>query len=372
VATLKLLEPAAPAEKHEGEVFCCAYTADGALVLSAGWDGHLRVWDATNGAHLLGVPVSNKPLSCCAFSPDGQQWLAGSMEGLLSVWDAVSYQMLHTFVAHTRPISAIVFSPDGKQLATASWDRQIVLRQVGQEREGRVLAGHRDIVGGVRFTSDSRLLVSWSHDGTVRLWEVDVAREVCTFGGHADRVTALALSPDNRWAVSGGRDGVLQLWDLEQQAQAGSLSLGSEIRACVFLLDGESVALADARGMLTLLTVPSFEVHAQVETAVRALCAELAPSGAQLALGGEDGRVHFAGLEGFEDAWLVVQATPALKQTTSLLGRFLGKTKVTRTFQYTCPACRQQAEVSTLPTQPVPCRRCQRLLRVHGRVPVTT
>jgi hypothetical protein len=43
---------------------------------------------------------------------------------------------------------------------------------------------------------------------------------------------------------------------------------------------------------------------------------------------------------------------------------------LTRTFQYTCPACRQQAEVTTLPSQPVNCRRCRRLLRVHARVPV--
>jgi hypothetical protein len=39
-------------------------------------------------------------------------------------------------------------------------------------------------------------------------------------------------------------------------------------------------------------------------------------------------------------------------------------------YEYTCPACRQTMEVTTLPLQPVPCRKCRRSLRVNGQVPV--
>jgi WD40 repeat protein len=367
VATLRLLEAAAPSERHEGEVYSCAYTPDSAFVLSGGWDGVLRLWDASTGEARLGLSVSPKPLSCCASSPDGQQWLTGSMEGMLGFWDGVSHQMLQSFVAHTRPISAICFSPDGQGLATASWDRQVTLRKPGSEREARVLSAHLDIVSGCRFTIDGKHLISWSHDRSIKLWDVQTLRDVATLAGHTDRVTTLSLSPDGRYALSGGRDATARLWDLDAHTEAATVNLGAEVRSCCFLLDGESVVVADAVGRLFLMAAPSFEVLAQAQTPFKVMCGELAPSGTQLALGGEDGRVHFVAVEGLEGASFVVAATPNFKPQANLFERFLGKTRMTRTWTWFCPACRHSVESATLPTGPVACPQCRRPLRVHGR-----
>src|SRR5262249_31756321 len=146
VGTLQLLAADQAQGGHAGEVFACAYSADGALVLSGGWDGHLRLWEAETGTVLTGLRAGVKPLSAWRFTPDGGGWVSGSMEGTLTFWDAVSHQPRLSFLGHTRPISAICYAPDREHLATASWDRQVVLRKAGQEREGRALAGHHDIV----------------------------------------------------------------------------------------------------------------------------------------------------------------------------------------------------------------------------------
>ena len=351
-------------------MYACSYTSDGAFVLSGGWDGHLRLWDAAAGTTLVKLSASPKPLSCCAFSPDGRQWLSGSMEGLLALWDGVSYQTLMSFVAHTRPISAICFSPDGQLLATASWDRQVALRKVGSEREARLLSGHGDIVAGCRFTADGKNLVSWSHDRTIKIWDLALAREVASLEGHTDRVTALALSPDGRWALSGGRDAMVRLWDLETKTELAALNIGAEVRVCLSLLDGESAVVADSVGRLFLLSVPSFQVQTQVQTPFRVMCGELAPSGVQMALGGDDGAVYFVAVDGFETTSLVVTARQSLKEQASVLGRFFGTTKLRRMYEYTCPACRQKMEAPTLPLQPVACGKCRRSLRVTSQVPV--
>ena len=368
MGSLRLLE-SAPAEKHNGEVYCAVYAPDGAFVLSGGWDGALRLWDAATGDSPLALTASPKPLSCCACTPDGQQWLSGTMEGLLSLWDGVSHSLLTSFMAHTRPISALRYSPDGQTLATASWDRQVVVRKVGKEREGKTLGTHADIVAGCTFTSDGKQLVSWSYDHTIKIWDLALGRDVGTLEAHTDRVVCAALSPDGRFLLSGGRDATVRLWDLEQMSELATVNLGAEVRACFYLLDGESAVVADAAGRLFLMSVPSFQVQAQVKTPFKAMCGDLAPSGEQLVLGAEDGAVHFVALEGFEASSLMVTATTNLKQSGGLLDRFFGSNRVMKTYSFTCPACRQSGEVQALPNAPLPCSRCRRPLRVNARVP---
>ncbi len=354
---------------HEGEVFSCAYAPDGRTVLSGGWDGHLRLWDAADGSPLAAVPTGPKPLSFCGHTPDGRSWLSGSMEGQLTYWDAVTHQTQLSFMAHTRPISAVSYAADGLLLASASWDRLVMLRKAGKEREGRPLAGHQDIVAGCCFTPDGAWLLSWSHDGTVRLWDVELGQAIRTLGGHEDRVTAGAVSPDGQWAASGGRDGVLKLWDLTQHTEAAAVPQGAEVRACFFLPDGESLLAADADGWVSLLAVPTMDVRDRLETGVALLCADLAAAGDQLALGGEDGYVHRVAVEGAALAPLPVCAKPQLQETSTGLGRLLGKKKLTRTWHYRCPACRKEAEAPALLNKPFPCPHCHRQLRMNAATP---
>src|SRR5262249_25886963 len=152
--------------------------------------------------------------------------------------------------------------------------------------EGRNFGGHQDIVAGCRFTCGGNGLVSWSYDGTIKLWDLELGRETATLSGHTDRVVTLSLSPDGRHALSGGRGGAGRVGDPHGPAEVATVNLGVEVRACFFLLDAESVVVADGAGRLFLMTTPSFEVQAQVQAPFKAICGDLAPNGAQLALGG--------------------------------------------------------------------------------------
>src|SRR5262245_49692302 len=103
---------------HKGDVFACAYTPDSSLLISAGWDGYVRLWDVAQGNQVSELRAGPKPLSACAVSPDGRRWISGSMEGMVHCWDPMTQRSGAVFLAHTRPVSAIVFSPDGSVMAT--------------------------------------------------------------------------------------------------------------------------------------------------------------------------------------------------------------------------------------------------------------
>jgi WD40 repeat protein len=339
------------------------------FVLSGGWDGYLRLWEANTGNHITALQVSTKPVSACTVSPDGKQWLSGTLEGMLARWDALTHQQISTFLAHTRPISSIGFSFDGRTLATAAWDRTVILWSTAREREGRTLTGHSDIVAGCRFTPDGRALVSWSHDGTLRTWEVARPRPVSTLSGHTDRVLAAGVSPDNRWAVSGSRDGVLKLWDLVLAKEIASASLGAESRACAFLLDGKSVVSVDVQGLMRVYSVPDLQPQTELATQLPVQCGELSPSGAVMALGCSDGRVYMVAIEGFDSLPLIVTASQTTRRTQTAFQRLLGKSNLKQTFVCCCPVCRQNFELSgNEPSQEIPCPSCRRKLRVAGVV----
>src|SRR5262249_21242519 len=148
----------------------CAYAPDGRRVISGGWDGHLRVWDAVAAGFRDKIAVSAKPVSAVAVTPDGRQYVTGSLDGLLTHWDASTLEQVTTFLAHTRPVSCILFLQLGHVVATGSWDHKLLLWNGTQV--ARTLAGHGDVVAGCQASLDEKLLLTWSYDESLALWDL--------------------------------------------------------------------------------------------------------------------------------------------------------------------------------------------------------
>jgi WD40 repeat protein len=368
LATLRLLPAGTSPADLEGEVLCCAYTPDGAFVLVGGWDGCLRLWESAFGSHVTVIHASDKPISACAVGPDGKSLVSGSLEGMLAQWDAVTHQQKMIFLAHTRPLSAILFAPDG-QLATASWDGTMILWKSVRQREAKTFSGHKDIVAGCRFLPDGQTLVSWSHDTTVRVWDVATTKERVQLTGHEDRVHAGGVSPDGRWAASGARDGGIRLWDLRAGREAAKATVGAEVRGCLFPLDGETLVIVDAAGQLTVHAVPSLEQQGELITDLLVTCAELSPTGGQIALGCHDGHVHLVALDGFDERPLCVTVVQTTRKTATPLQRLLGRSRLIYSYQCACPACRHVFEVpSGTAGQTASCANCKRRLKICGMI----
>jgi WD40 repeat protein len=365
VPNLRLLTSGPGSGGHGGEVFCCAFTHDDNYVLSGGWDGHLRLWESSSGIQAAAFRASHKPISACASSPDGRHLVSGCLEGFLTRWDAATHQPAAKLLAHVRPISTITYADDGKRLATASWDGSLVLWDLEHDREGQTLGSHADIVAGCRFTPGGRSLLSWSHDGTLGLWNLAPAQRPAKLSGHGDRVTAAAVSPDGTKIASGSRDRTLKLWDLQTRQNVATCSLANDVKACCFLLDGETLVAVDGHGRITLHALPGLEVRTHLATRLSVQCAALARSGSRIALGCENGQVVLVAVEGFDSAPLLVTATETSRRTATALQRLFGRHRLSQTYLCTCPVCRQSIECAASDsTRPLPCPGCQRQLRI--------
>jgi WD40 repeat protein len=316
---------------HKGEVLSCAYSDDGVIVLTAGWDGGLRCWDSQTGRALSVIESGGGPVPACAISSMEGHWLAGSLEGLFSIWDPVTHSRLTRVLPHTRPITAIAVSPSGHQLATSSYDQKVVLfPKPDQPSVQRVLVGHRDCVLGCTFSPDGSTLLSWSADNTVRLWDTSGATVLAELDC-GDKVNCAVASPDGLWVVSGTDGGRVQLWDLDRLTIVQSRVLRDPLVGCFFMHGQEFIIAVDGGGRLTLFSMPNLEQAFEFVNLESVRTCACSPLGDQVVLAGSNGRPHLVGLEGARPI-----AVRPVVQDRSVFWRLLGRQV---SYGLKCPLC---------------------------------
>ena len=219
-------------------------------------------------------------------------------------------------------------------------------------------------MAGCQFTPDESALVSWSHDCTLRIWDVARARSKATLSGHQDRVTAAAVSPDGAWVASGSRDGTLKLWDVSSGKQVASAPLRAEAKACFFLLDLEWLVSIDAHGRILLHSLPDCVPQGELVTRLAVQSVAMNARGTQIALGCDDGLLHFVDVGGVENSPVVVTATENSRRISTGLQRLFGKSTLQQTLTGTCPACRRAFELPRASASR--CPHCGRTWRIHA------
>jgi WD40 repeat protein/serine/threonine protein kinase len=209
-----------PPLRHPGHIFGLALSPDGRVLVAAGTDGQVSLWDPERWELLRRLPVHPDQVHRVAFRPDGRQLATGCWDGQVRLWDVHAGQLLRTLGEGEDGIFSLAWSPDGRSLAAAT-DKVTVWDIEGGERL-RTLPGHPTGTQGIAFSPDGRQLAVASGDRRVRLWDTTTWTEVAALGPHAAEAMSLAFSPDGRQlAVACGQgfmsgdEGEVRLWDLD-------------------------------------------------------------------------------------------------------------------------------------------------------------
>ena len=59
-------------------------------MVSGGWDGTVKVWDAQKGQVVLTLQGHTDLVYSVAFSPDGKRIVSGSYDKTIKVWDSTT------------------------------------------------------------------------------------------------------------------------------------------------------------------------------------------------------------------------------------------------------------------------------------------
>ena len=161
--------PGKRATSHSGDVIA---TVAGSVVRLRSLDGERTLRGHTDLVNTV------------AFSPDDRLLVTAGRDHDVIVWDVASGELVHRFPeAQSASVADARFSPDGRWIVTAG----PISARLWNVADGRPLAylyGPKSLIAA-GFEADSRTVVTREEDGTVR-------RYVCELCGGLDELTALA------------------------------------------------------------------------------------------------------------------------------------------------------------------------------------
>lgn len=286
-------------------------------ILAGYTDGKARLWELPSGNILQTIPHTgseklqdafrwphNKGLSAVAFTPDGNLFVTAGYDGYVRVWRTEDYEQI-TYekpLKHSEGISAVAFCSHGDYLAATGGEKSIIIWDiktgdiVGQPtvgsmcfavdmdcKHGRLLAGarqdqtayqwrimapsvnhsppdvcllrtaksltfeleqtvnHTGWVTSAKYSPDGAFVLTTCTANSAHLWDADTGNPIGPVMQHPSSVTTGCFAPDGRTVSTGCADGTVRVWRLARTSHISTLPHPASVEAVAFDADGSKL-----------------------------------------------------------------------------------------------------------------------------------
>jgi WD40 repeat protein len=212
---LRDLKPEKVLAAHNDVILDLAFSPDGRLLATAGYDRLIKLWDVTSGKEVRTLKDHSDAVYGVAFGPDGRLLTSAAADRAVKVWDVATGKRLYTLGEATDWLYAVAWSPDGRHLAAGGVDKSIRVWEVSPEHGHMIhsVFAHEGAVTRLAYSSDGKTLYSLGEDRVIKSWNAGQMVERSVYPKQPEAVLAFAVRPDHKQLALGRYDGAVIVLD---------------------------------------------------------------------------------------------------------------------------------------------------------------
>ncbi|PWY94950.1 hypothetical protein BO94DRAFT_562671 [Aspergillus sclerotioniger CBS 115572] len=110
---------------HQKEVNHVTFSPDMAYIASAGFDNHVKLWNARDGKFITTLRGHVGAVYQCCFSADSRLLVSSSKDTTLKVWNVRTGKLSEDLPGHKDEVFAVDWSPDGQKVGSGGKDKAV-------------------------------------------------------------------------------------------------------------------------------------------------------------------------------------------------------------------------------------------------------
>lgn len=208
---------------------------NGKVIASGDGTGKITIREAITGERIATLnghkESTEKDIITLGITDDNKILVSAGRDKTIQLWDIPNQTQLATIKRQKAWVTSIAFSEDSEILATGYASDVIKLWNVNTRRKLRTLKGHNNTINALTFAPESTpnygaCLASGSADGTIRFWDPKTGKELFTFtDGHTEWVKTVAFTNSDSQIVSAAYNGVIEKWNLQTNLREGIFNI---------------------------------------------------------------------------------------------------------------------------------------------------
>ena len=286
---------AAEFRAHDGAIDAIALSGDGHLIVTAGSDRTLKIWNAEARTLQGSIPLDAG--TATSLSVRNNHAVTAHADGTIAVYDLDSRSRLYNFKRNDASVWSAVFAGSEDRVAAAGHDWTVALWQTGSPSAPEaLLQGHENAVQALAVDPAGHWLASGSADSTVKLWNLETHDVRRTLRGRGDFVSALNFSPDGSTLAAGSLDGSIKLWSATTGRGLRTLyNHKSRVTSIAFTPSSDVIASASEDGTVRLRGLKRSRIYGALK--------DLGPGAKTLAFSNDGRTLITGGLDGIVRLW---------------------------------------------------------------------
>jgi len=230
----------------------------GHLILSAGMDTKVKIWDVFNSGKCMRTYMGHsKAVRDISFCNDGSKFLTASYDKNIKYWDTETGQVISSFSTGKIPYVVKLNPDDDKQniLLAGMSDKKIVQWDMNTGQITQEYDQHLGAVNTITFVDNNRRFVTSSDDKSLRVWEFGIPVVIKYISEpHMHSMPSISLHPNMNWLAAQSLDNQILIYSTRERFQlnkkkrfAGHIVAGYACQVN-FSPDGRFVMSGDGEG----------------------------------------------------------------------------------------------------------------------------